>query len=112
MTGYLCKRAEDLLITRLSKCAFVAVIALFANLVAIENICYSSINFAYVQLVLLMDTVFADALTKWRAIENSTIQYNGYWTIVTCETSTAILCWIGRVSIVLSIKEPKRVFQL
>lgn len=101
-----------MLITRLSKSAFVAAIALFATLVAVENIFYSSINFAYVHHVFLMDTVFADAPTKWRAIENSAIQHIGYWTIVTCETLTAILCWIGSVRMVLSIKAAKKDFQL
>ncbi|AQT46870.1 DUF2165 family protein [Bartonella choladocola] len=101
-----------MLIVRLSKSAFVAAIALFATLVAVENIFYSSINFAYVHHVFLMDSVFADAPTKWRSIENITIQNIGYWLIVTFETLTAILCWIGSVRMLLAIKAPKNTFQL
>lgn len=101
-----------MLIIRLSKVAFVAAIALFATLVAIENICYSSINFAYVYHLFLMDTVFPNAPTKWRAIDNDTIQHIGYWCIVTFETLTAILCWAGCIFMAVKINAPKNVFQL
>ena len=48
-------------IIRLSKTATVAAIALFASLVAFGNITDYGTNWAFVQHVLSMDTVFATA---------------------------------------------------
>ncbi|HVW55650.1 MAG TPA: DUF2165 domain-containing protein [Rhizobiaceae bacterium] len=101
-----------MLIIRLSKTAIVAAIALFATLVSWENIIYPSINFAFVHHVFLMDTVFPDAPTRSRAIDNETIQWLGYAAIVLCETLTAILCWIGAIMMLSKIKRSKAEFQL
>ena len=80
---------------RLSKSLMVMAIAFFATLVAFGNITDYDTNFAFVQHVFSMDTVFADASIKYRAIESAWLQHIGYIFIICVETLTAILCWIG-----------------
>jgi len=99
-----------MLIIRLSKVAFVAAIALFSTLVAIGNIAYPSVNLAFVHHVFQMDTIFVDAPIKTRAISDNVLQHVGYWAIVTCETLTAILCWLGAIIMLINLKQPIGVF--
>lgn len=101
-----------MLIIRLSKIAFVAAIALFASLVAFENIFSPSINFPFVEHVFMMDTVFPDAPTTYRAITNPIIHQLGYGLIVFAETLTAILCWIGAYKMLRAIKARASRFNL
>ncbi|MBC2885969.1 DUF2165 domain-containing protein [Ochrobactrum sp. CM-21-5] len=84
-----------MIITRISKAALVAAIAFFASLVAFGNVTDYGTNFAFVMHVFAMDTIFPDATIKYRAIANPVIQNIGYISIITVETLTAILCWIG-----------------
>lgn len=99
-----------MLITRLSKTAFVAAIAFFASLVAFGNITDYGSNFAFVQHVLLMDTIFPDATIKYRAITNPQLHHAGYILIIAAETLTAILCWIGAFSMLSHLKDGARAF--
>jgi predicted small integral membrane protein len=82
-------------IIRLSKTGAVAAIAFFASLTAFGNITDYGTNWAFVQHVLSMDTVFATSMIKYRAIGNPTLQTAAYWLIIAAEMLTAILCWIG-----------------
>ncbi|MBN9044799.1 MAG: DUF2165 domain-containing protein [Rhizobiales bacterium] len=92
-----------MVITRLSKTAFVAAIAFFASLVAFGNITDYGTNFAFVQHVLMMDTIFPDATIKYRAIQSPALHNAGYILIIACETLTAILCWIGAFAMLARI---------
>ncbi|MFC4624320.1 DUF2165 family protein [Daeguia caeni] len=87
-----------MLVTRLSKTAFVAAIAFFATLVSFGNITDYGTNFAFVQHVLMMDTIFPDATIKYRAIDNPVLHHAAYILIIAAETLTAILCWIGAIA--------------
>jgi Predicted small integral membrane protein (DUF2165) len=84
-----------MMILRLSKVACVAAIALFASLVAFGNITDYGTNWAFVQHVMRMDTVFPNSTIRYRAIDNTTLQTVAYAAIIAAETLTAILCWIG-----------------
>ena len=84
-----------MLIIRLSKIALVAAIAFFATLVAFGNITDYDTNFAFVQHVLSMDTIFPDATIKYRAITSPVMHHIAYNFIIACEALTALLCWIG-----------------
>lgn len=84
-----------MIITRLTKTVFVAAIALFASLVSFGNITDYNTNYAFVQHVLLMDTIFPDAEIKYRAITSPALHTAAYLLIIAAETLTAILCWIG-----------------
>ena len=84
-----------MLALRASKAAMVAAIALFASLVAFGNITDYGTNFAFVQHVLSMDTIFPDATIRYRAITDPALHHAAYALIIAAETLTAILCWIG-----------------
>jgi predicted small integral membrane protein len=89
-------------IIRLSKTAMVAAIALFASLVAFGNITDYGTNWAFVQHVFSMDTVFPTTTIKYRAIDSPALQTAGYVLIIAAETLTAVLCWIGAARLLLA----------
>ncbi|PWL17029.1 hypothetical protein DKP76_13395 [Falsochrobactrum shanghaiense] len=91
------------MVIRLSKTAFVAAIAFFATLVSFGNITDYGSNFAFVQHVLMMDTIFPDATIKYRAIDSNFLHNAAYIFIIAMETLTAILCWIGAVAMLRHI---------
>lgn len=64
-----------MLITRLAKFALVAVVTIFATLVAFDNIAGYGTNFEFVQHVLAMDSRFLDSTTGYRAITNPTLHH-------------------------------------
>jgi predicted small integral membrane protein len=80
---------------RASKVAMVAAIALFATLVAFGNITDYGTNFAFVQHVLSMDTIFPVSTIRWRAITSPALHHAAYALIIAAEAATAVLCWIG-----------------
>lgn len=99
-----------MIVTRLSKTALVAAIALFATLVSFGNITDYGSNWAFVQHVLLMDTVFPDSTIKYRAIDSTAVQTAAYVLIIAAETLTAILCWIGAFHMTGHLGSPARAF--
>ncbi|WP_173931984.1 DUF2165 domain-containing protein [Chelativorans sp. Marseille-P2723] len=99
-----------MLITRLSKTAFVAAIAFFATLVSFGNITDYGTNFAFVEHVLMMDTIFPDATITYRAIHSPVLHHIAYVFIIACETLTAILCWVGAFHMLGQISADARLF--
>lgn len=97
-------------ILRLSKTAMVAAMAFFATLVAFGNITDYGTNFAFVEHVLMMDTIFPDATIAYRAIDNPALHHAGYILIIAAETATAILCWIGTFKMLTQANAPAREF--
>src|SRR5690606_37898862 len=83
------------MVIRYSKALLTAAIALFASLVAFGNITDYGSNFAFVQHVLLMYTIFPTATIQYRAIESVLAHHAAYLFIIAFETATAILCWVG-----------------
>lgn len=82
-------------IIRYSKIMFVAAVALFASLTAFGNITDYGINFAFVQHVMRMDTIFPSATIHYRAIESEPMHHLAYGLIIFCEALVAVLCWSG-----------------
>jgi predicted small integral membrane protein len=82
-------------VLRLSKIALVAAIALFALLVAFDNVTDYGTNLAFVQHVFMMDTVFPNSAIKYRAIDQPWLQHLGYALIILAEAATGILCAWG-----------------
>ena len=74
-------------IIRLSKTATVAAIALFASLAAFGNITDYGTNWAFVQHVLSMDTVFPTTTIKYRAIDAPALQTAAYVLIIAAEVN-------------------------
>lgn len=77
--------------TRCAKAVMVACLALFAALVAFNNLSDYGANFAFVQHVLRMDTVFADSPLRWRAIDVPLLWHLAYALIILGEAVTAAL---------------------
>lgn len=87
-----------MLIIRLSKAFLVSAAALFALLVASNNVFDYDSNFAFVQHVLMMDTTFEGNALMWRSIGSPLIHHLGYWLIIVAEFLTAGLCGWGAVA--------------
>ncbi|WP_445497500.1 DUF2165 family protein [Photorhabdus sp. SF281] len=98
------------MIIRLSKILMVFAIALFATLVAFGNITDYGTNFVFVQHVLMMDTIFPDATITYRAIHSPILHHIGYIAIISLETLTAVLCWIGGIRLLANLKSNAVVF--
>jgi predicted small integral membrane protein len=89
-------------IVRFSKVILVASIALFAGVVGVGNIVDYDTNFAFVQHVLAMDTVFPDALIRSRAINDPLVHRLAYLLIITAEIITALICGVGVIRMMAS----------
>jgi predicted small integral membrane protein len=92
------------------KAALVAAVALLASLVAFGNLTDYGTNFAFVQHVLSMDTIFEFSTINYRAITNPTLHHAAYALIIAAETATAVLCWIGAVVLVRRIRADAATF--
>lgn len=91
---------------KLSKVAFVVVIALFFTMVVFGNITDYDTNWQYVQHVLSMDTGFANSTVLWRAVTSPTIQLLFYWTIIAWQTATALVLWAGVARLLRALRAP------
>ena len=80
---------------RAAKILMVAAVALFASLVAFGNLTDYGTNFAFVQHVLAMDTIFPSSTIRYRAITNPALHHAAYAAIIVAEIAVAVLCWIG-----------------
>jgi predicted small integral membrane protein len=95
-----------MLAVRVSKVVLVAAMALFATLVAFGNITDYGSNFAFVQHVLMMDTIFPNATIHYRAIESPFLHHAAYILIIAAESLVAILCWVGAYRLLLKARAP------
>ena len=97
-------------VIRVAKIAMVAAIALFATIVAFGNITDYGTNFAFVQHVLSMDTIFERSTIRYRAITSPTLHHLAYAVIIATEALTALLCWIGAVALWRQLRADARAF--
>jgi predicted small integral membrane protein len=93
-----------MLIARVAKVAMVAAIAAFATLVAFGNITDYGTNFAFVQHVLAMDSVFPTSTITYRAITSPALHHAAYAIIIAAEVLTAALCWIGALTLLRRLR--------
>jgi predicted small integral membrane protein len=80
---------------RFIKAVMVATVAGWAFLIAYDNVVDYGSNWAFVQHVLSMDTVFPGNALKSRAITDPALQKFGYWAIIATEGLMAIVCLWG-----------------
>ena len=80
-----------MLILRASKAIAVAAMGLLVSLVAFGNLTDYDTNFAFVQHVLLMDTVFPSSTIRYRAITNLALHHAAYALIIATEILTCPL---------------------
>ena len=83
---------------RIIKTVLVAGMALMLTLAALGNITMSDGAFGAVQGALGMKTTYLDPHGMWRAIESPALIWLALGFIVVCEAASAVLCWIGAVS--------------
>lgn len=95
---------------RAAKVAMVAAIALFTTLVAFGNLTDYWTNFAFVQHVLSMDTIFLNSEIGYRAITSPGLHHLAYALIIAAETLTAALCWIGAVALLRALRADAATF--
>jgi predicted small integral membrane protein len=89
---------------RAAKVALVAAIALFATLAAFGNLTDYGTNYAFVQHVLSMDTIFPNSTIGYRAITSSALHHLAYATIIAAEIAVAVSCWIGAVRLLRQLR--------
>ena len=97
-------------VSRLAKTALVAAMAFYASLVAFGNITDYGTNYAFVEHVLKMDTIFPDATIHYRAINEPWMWTAGYLLIIVAETATVVLCWIGAVAMLRRLRDGATAF--
>src|SRR5262245_45397707 len=81
---------------RVMKALLVAAIGALGVVVGYDNLVDYDANWAFVQHVLSMDTVFPDNATRAsRAITNVTLQRIAYGAIIAAEWAFGLLCLVG-----------------
>jgi predicted small integral membrane protein len=95
---------------RAAKIAMVAAMALFASLFAFGNMTDYGSNFAFVQHVLSMDSIFPNSAITYRAITDPLLHHAGYAVIIAAEAAMAALCWIGAFRLLRRIRSDARTF--
>jgi predicted small integral membrane protein len=83
------------MILRSAKIATAASIAAFLTLVTFGNLTDYDTNFAFVQHVLAMDTIFATSTVTYRAVTNPVLHHVAYGLIIATQAIVSALCWIG-----------------
>jgi predicted small integral membrane protein len=100
-----------MLTLRAAKIAMVAAIAAFATLAAFGNVTDYGTNFAFVQHVLSMDSVFPGSTIGYRAITAPALHHAAYAIIIAAEVLTAALCWIGALALMRRLRAPAAAFE-
>ena len=83
------------MIVRQAKILLVLLIGLFSLLVGVDNIVDYGTNYAFVQHVMSMDTVFPNSTLTWRAITSPALYHASYALIIAAELLTGVLCVFG-----------------
>jgi predicted small integral membrane protein len=96
---------------RYAKALMVFGLGLFGLLVGMDNIIDYPSNWAFVQHVLSMDTVFPDNTLKWRAITSPQLQALGYWGIIAGELLTGLCFMTCAIQLVGRARGPAARFQ-
>jgi predicted small integral membrane protein len=96
---------------RLSKIVMTGGLALFCVLVTLGNITDYGSNWAFVQHVLSMDTIFPESDLKWRAVTDPTLQQAAYMAIIAIEGLTGLAFLTATVLMARKLTAPKVEFQ-
>jgi predicted small integral membrane protein len=83
------------MIVRLSKALLVLQVGLFSLLVGADNIVDYGTNYAFVEHVMAMDTIFPNSTLTWRSITSDTLNEIAYALIIAGELLTGLLCVAG-----------------
>jgi predicted small integral membrane protein len=83
------------MLVRAAKVLLVLLIGLFSLLVGADNVIDYGTNYAFVQHVMSMDTVFPSSTLTWRAITSPALHHAAYALIIAAEIVTGVLCLLG-----------------
>ena len=100
-----------MLVVRLSEPVMVAGLALFALLVAADNLADYGSNEAFVRHVLAMDTTFPQNALRWRAITDPGLQAAAYWLIIAAEALTGALFAVAALAMAARLRAPEAEFR-
>jgi predicted small integral membrane protein len=100
----------SMIVIRAAKVATAAAIALLASLVTFGNLTDYNTNYAFVEHVMSMDTIFPFSTIKYRAITEPALHRLAYALIIATEAVTAVLCWIGAVALLLAMRADASAF--
>jgi len=95
-----------MIVTRLAKAFMVAAVAAFALLVAWDNVVDYGTNYAFVQHVMSMDTIFPDSALKSRAITDESVWRVVYALIIAAEFATGFLLAAGALALLMALRAP------
>ena len=98
------------MLLRIAKTAMVAAIAVLFSIVAFGNITDYGTNFAFVQHVLSMDTLFPTTTITYRAITSPALHRLAYAAIIATEIAIALLCWLGALALLRELYAPAERF--
>ncbi|MEM7173299.1 MAG: DUF2165 domain-containing protein [Pseudomonadota bacterium] len=96
---------------RLSKIVMTGGIGFWAFLVVLGNITDYGSNWAFVQHVLAMDTIFPDSQLKWRAVTDPSLQKAAYLIIIAIEALTCLAFLAAATVMAIKLGSPKHEFQ-
>jgi predicted small integral membrane protein len=88
-------RYRLVMLIRLAKVAMLAAVAALVSLAALGNITDYNTNFAFVEHVMSMDTLFPTTMITDRAVTSPALHHDAYALIIAAEIATALMCWIG-----------------
>lgn len=95
---------------RIAKLTMIAGLALFALLVCLDNLIDYGANFAFVQHVLSMDTVFPGNVLRGRAIADTTLHHIAYVLIIAGEGVTGLLFAVAAAAMLRRLRAPAAAF--
>jgi len=96
---------------RLSKVVLTAGIALWTFLVAFGNITDYQTNWAFVQHVMSMDTIFPGSTIAWRALTAPGVQTAAYLVIIAAECLTFFAFFVATIAMVRKLGAPDIAFR-
>ena len=80
---------------RIAKLALVFAVAIFYSFVVLNNTTDYDSNYQFVRHVLMMDSTFPGNRGMWRAVNSPAWHTLFYLAIISWETVSMILCWVG-----------------
>lgn len=83
------------MVIRAAKVLLVLLIGLCALLIGLDNIIDYGTNYAFVQHVMSMDTIFPTSTLTWRAITSPLLHHLAYALIIAAELLTGLICIVG-----------------
>jgi predicted small integral membrane protein len=100
------------MILRIAKMLLVLAVALFYSIVVFNNLTDYNSNYLFVYHVLQMDSTFPGNQGMWRAVHSTFVYRSFYGSIISWESLTAALAWIGGGMLLRKLRAPAAAFNL